>query len=63
MYSFDLIRTIQHFDGKVNQDKTEGLRVAATPADSLRHDLGESSTVKHVGAALSDRAHHVPETM
>ena len=56
-----LIRTINHFDGKVNQGKTEGLRVSATATDHLRADLGEANTVKHVGAVLSDRAHHVPE--
>ena len=51
-----LIRTITNFDGKVNQGKTEGLRVSATTTDHLCEDLGEGYTIKHVGAVLSDRA-------
>eukprot|EP00438_Fugacium_kawagutii_P009511 Skav209387 [mRNA] locus=scaffold3334:137441:141157:+ [translate_table: standard] len=57
-----LIRTIQDFDGKVNEGKTEGLRVAASPNVELKAELGESHAVKHVGAVLSDRAHHVQAT-
>ena len=57
-----LIQTIKDFDGKVNENKTEGLR-SATSADpaALRPDLGEAPAVKHVGAVLSNRAHHVAE--
>ena len=57
-----LVRTIQNFDGKVNQGKTEGLRVAASAPDTLRPELCENHPDKHVGAILSDRAHHVPVT-
>ena len=55
--------TISDFAGKVNVDKTEGLRVQsmARPATDVPW-LGELHTVKHVGALLSERAGHVAET-
>ena len=56
-------QTIKDFVGKVNTEKTEGLRVETgvrAPTDVAW--LGESTTVKHVGCILSERAGHTAET-
>ena len=58
-----LVQTIRDFEGKVNQEKTEGLRVMreARPGTDVPW-LGEAGTVKHVGAMLAERAGHAAET-
>ncbi|CAE7261281.1 unnamed protein product [Symbiodinium sp. CCMP2592] len=56
-------QTVEDFAGKVNTDKTEGLRVASTvraPTDVPW--LGEGPTVKHLGTLLAERAGHAAET-
>ena len=56
-------QTIKDCAGKVNTEKTEGLRVETgvrAPTDVAW--LGESTTVKHVGCILSERAGHTAET-
>jgi ribonuclease HI len=56
-------QTIRDFAGKVNVDKTEGLRVTQDPPPAYDVPwLGEAPTVKHVGALLSHRASHAAET-
>ena len=56
-------QTIRDFAGKVNLDKTEGLRVLQDPAPAYDIPwIGEASTVKHVGTMLSHRANNAVET-
>ena len=53
------VNTVSHFAGRVNEHKTEGLRVCDTA--HAPYDVqgpGEASTVKHVGAILAERAGH-----
>ena len=57
------VKTVSHFAGRVNEHKTEGLRVcdtAHTPYDV--QGPGEASTVKHVGAILAERAGYTADT-
>ena len=55
--------TLADFAGKINRAKTEGLRVTADiPPDTNVPFLGESSTVKHVGALLSNPESNAAET-
>ena len=56
-------KTIRDFAGKVNLDKTEGLRVLQDPTPAYDIPwIGEASTVNHVGAMLSHRANNAVET-
>ena len=55
--------TLHDFAGRLNRDKTEGLKVSAEPAPLTEVPfLGESTTVKHVGALLHNRGSHAAET-
>ena len=57
------VNTVSHFAGRVNEHKTEGLRVCDTA--HAPYDVqgpGEASTVKHVGAILAERAGHTADT-
>ena len=55
--------TLHDFAGRLNRDKTEGLKVSAEPAPPTEVPfLGESTTVKHVGALLHARGSHAAET-
>ena len=57
------VQTVTDFAGKVNAHKTEGLRVCTEGRSSFDVPFqGESSTVKHVGVMLSERAGHQADT-